>query len=242
MESGFALRVNFRMPLAEHVATAPSLISCIRPRAFAGNSFRTPISACSPTAASGSRTLPSALHTTAANLDGIRAAVGLPDLHPPGYPVGAAFFSTGHFYPALVGGDRLRHVAARTDLAVHKTSAPSLKKPWAISTASPQGTAGDRDMEHLQQIAQTSGVADLAYLLRSLGTIGGGNHFAELQQIETLYEEGALDKKRVHLMVHSGSRGLGGSILREHAALQPRRSGRRQRSRKAIPAAARCRH
>jgi release factor H-coupled RctB family protein len=40
-------------------------------------------------------------------------------------------------------------------------------------------------MEHLQQIAQTSGVADLAYLLQSLGTIGGGNHFAELQQIET---------------------------------------------------------
>ena len=46
------------------------------------------------------------LHTTARNLGAIRAAVGLPDLHPGrGYPVGAAFFSVGHFYPALVGGD-----------------------------------------------------------------------------------------------------------------------------------------
>ena len=38
------------------------------------------------------------LHTTAANLAGICAAVGLPDLHPGrGYPVGAAFFSVGRF-------------------------------------------------------------------------------------------------------------------------------------------------
>src|SRR2546427_8013462 len=46
------------------------------------------------------------LQTTARNLAGMRAAVGLPDLHPGrGYPVGAAFFSVGRFYPALVGGD-----------------------------------------------------------------------------------------------------------------------------------------
>src|SRR5256885_2565359 len=43
------------------------------------------------------------LQTTARNLAGMRAAVGLPDLHPGrGYPVGAAFFSVGRFYPALV--------------------------------------------------------------------------------------------------------------------------------------------
>jgi release factor H-coupled RctB family protein len=159
------------------------------------------------------------LHTTAANLDGIRAAVGLPDLHPGrGYPVGAAFFSTGRFYPALVGGDIGCGMSLyATDLAVHKTSAARLEKAVGnIDGPLPQELLETVDMEQLQQIAQTSGVADLAYLLQSLGTIGGGNHFAELQQVETLYEEGALDKKRVHLMVHSGSRGLGGAILREH--------------------------
>ena len=159
------------------------------------------------------------LHTTAANLAGICAAVGLPDLHPGrGYPVGAAFFSVGRLYPALVGGDIGCGMSLyATDLAVHKTSASKLEKAVGnIDGPLPEELLEAVDSEQLQQIAQTCGVADLAYLQQSLGTIGGGNHFAELQQVETLYEEGSLDKKRVHLMVHSGSRGLGGAILREH--------------------------
>ena len=40
------------------------------------------------------------LHTTA-RLAGMRRVAGMPDLHPGrGYPVGAAFFSTGRLYPA----------------------------------------------------------------------------------------------------------------------------------------------
>ncbi|HEY0916325.1 MAG TPA: RtcB family protein, partial [Solimonas sp.] len=43
------------------------------------------------------------LQTTAA-LPGMRRVAGMPDLHAGrGYPVGAAFFSVGRFYPALVG-------------------------------------------------------------------------------------------------------------------------------------------
>ncbi len=45
------------------------------------------------------------LHTTA-RLAGMRRVAGMPDLHPGrGYPVGAAFFSLGRLYPALIGGD-----------------------------------------------------------------------------------------------------------------------------------------
>jgi release factor H-coupled RctB family protein len=56
-----------------------------------------------------------------------------------------------------------------------------------------------------------------AELAASLGTIGGGNHFAELLQIDTVYAADAnLDKARAYLLVHSGSRGLGGAILRQH--------------------------
>ena len=37
---------------------------------------------------------------------GMRRVAGMPDLHPGrGYPVGAAFFSLGRLYPALIGGD-----------------------------------------------------------------------------------------------------------------------------------------
>jgi len=44
--------------------------------------------------------------TTTSQLPGMQRVVGLPDLHPGrGYPVGAAFFSTGRCYPALVGND-----------------------------------------------------------------------------------------------------------------------------------------
>src|SRR5256885_9327909 len=70
------------------------------------------------------------LQTTARNLAGMRAAVGLPDLHPGrGYPVGAAFFSVGRFYPALVGGDIGCGMSLySTELAAHKTSAPKLEK------------------------------------------------------------------------------------------------------------------
>ena len=159
------------------------------------------------------------LHTTARNLQGIRAAVGLPDLHPGrGYPVGAAFFSTERFYPALVGGDIGCGMALHaTSLKAHKTSPSKLEKALGVIDGPLPGALLDEvDRAGLQALAQRSGVATAESLLQSLGTIGGGNHFAELQAVDTLYEEGALDKKCVHLMVHSGSRGLGGAILREH--------------------------
>ncbi|WP_437228566.1 RtcB family protein, partial [Salmonella sp. LSP 272/98] len=45
------------------------------------------------------------LYTTA-KLTGMKRVIGMPDLHPGrGYPIGAAFFSRGRFYPALVGND-----------------------------------------------------------------------------------------------------------------------------------------
>ncbi|MGH8613746.1 MAG: RtcB family protein, partial [Gammaproteobacteria bacterium] len=54
-----------------------------------------------------------------------------------------------------------------------------------------------------------------------MGTIGGGNHFAELQKVERVVDQQALtklgvDPNRLILLVHSGSRGLGEAILREH--------------------------
>ena len=40
------------------------------------------------------------------SLEGVRLAVGFPDLHPgKGSPVGAAFVTEGQIYPSLIGGD-----------------------------------------------------------------------------------------------------------------------------------------
>jgi release factor H-coupled RctB family protein len=52
----------------------------------------------------------------------------------------------------------------------------------------------------------------------SLGTIGGGNHFCELQAIEEILvpeaaADAGLDPSQICVLVHSGSPGLGFSIL-----------------------------
>lgn len=154
-----------------------------------------------------------------ARLPHIREAVGLPDLHPGrGYPVGAAFFSVHHFYPALVGGDIGCGMGLwQTDLRAHVASASKLEKQLGnIDGPLPEGLMEDA-LAQLREIATEHLPATFHMLGESLGTIGGGNHFAELQLVDTVYDEAAgIDKKRVHLLVHSGSRGLGGAILRAH--------------------------
>lgn len=56
----------------------------------------------------------------------------------------------------------------------------------------------------------------------ALGTIGAGNHFAELQVVEdssmTGSEQATLGQGDVVLLVHSGSRGYGGSVLKKYTA------------------------
>ena len=54
--------------------------------------------------------------------------------------------------------------------------------------------------------------------LNALGTIGGGNHFAEFQETDQIVDPETftslgLDPNEVFMLVHSGSRSLGESIL-----------------------------
>lgn len=54
----------------------------------------------------------------------------------------------------------------------------------------------------------------------SLGTIGAGNHFAEIQVVEesTNSRDEGICEDDVVLLVHSGSRGYGGSVLKRYSA------------------------
>ena len=47
----------------------------------------------------------------------------------------------------------------------------------------------------------------------SLGTVGGGNHFCEVRTLAEGDERASLDKSRLCLLVHSGSRGFGNAVL-----------------------------
>ncbi len=149
-----------------------------------------------------------------ASLPGMRLAVGLPDLHPgKGSPIGAAFAVEGWLYPTLVGNDIGCGVGLwRTELSSRAIKRDhwaerlrGLEEPWDGAVAEFLSSRG----------LEPSGFE------RSLGTIGGGNHFAELQAVVSVtnVEQCAalgVAPDAVYLCVHSGSRGFGEAILREH--------------------------
>lgn len=149
-----------------------------------------------------------------AKLDGVRLAVGFPDLHPgKGTPVGAAFVTDGVIYPHLIGGDIGCGMALfKTDLVRRDAKLDrwaklqfNLEHPWDQFASD---FLADHDLESTEFDA-------------ALGTIGGGNHFAELQAVEKVldadqFKKLGLGKQQLVVLVHSGSRGLGESILRDH--------------------------
>ncbi len=150
----------------------------------------------------------------------MQRVAGMPDLHPGrGYPIGAAFFTKGKIYPALVGNDIGCGMGFwQTSLAVSKINLDKLvKKLGDVETPLDESWLAEiesgKDRKNI-----TNNNFD-----RSLGTIGGGNHFAEFQAIEEVYDHDSfnqlnLDKKHLMLLVHSGSRGLGQSILMDHVS------------------------
>jgi release factor H-coupled RctB family protein len=156
----------------------------------------------------------------AAQLDGVRRAVGFPDLHPGRCgPVGAAFVTESVIYPHLIGGDIGCGMALfQTDLLRRKARLDR----WAELRF---------DLEQLWEgdVCERLRSGDLCatQFAESFGTLGGGNHFAELQAVEKIFDHVAFDalglvKEELLLLVHSGSRGLGQSLLgtyiEEHGA------------------------
>ncbi|MCG8634643.1 MAG: RNA ligase RtcB family protein [Desulfobacterales bacterium] len=136
---------------------------------------------------------------------GIRVAAGLPDLHQgKGGPVGAAFLSSTYFYPHLIGND------IGCGMGFWKTSIKKQKiklDKWVKKLA-----GMEPGLKEMAQHARDD---------RPLGSIGGGNHFAELMLPERIVDDQAfhslgLDKKHLCILVHSGSRGIGNAVLRRH--------------------------
>ena len=151
-----------------------------------------------------------------ASLDGVRQAVGFPDLHPgKGVPVGAAFVTAGLLYPHLIGGDigcgmTLWH----TDLPRRRAKPERWAElPFSLET---------RWEGHLGGWLQDNRLPSSPFDA-SMGTLGGGNHFAELQAVEDVQDASAfahigLNKADLALLVHSGSREYGESSFRAHVA------------------------
>lgn len=140
-----------------------------------------------------------------ARLDGIRVAAGMPDLHQgKGGPVGAAFLSKTKFYPHLIGND----IGCGMGF-------------WKISIKR-RNIKLDKWVKKLKGLEP--GLTEMSRHApdnRPAGSIGGGNHFAELMMPEKIMDEQScqipgLDKTHLCILVHSGSRGIGDAILRRH--------------------------
>ncbi|MGC0120673.1 RNA ligase RtcB family protein [Pseudoalteromonas piscicida] len=158
--------------------------------------------------------------TKTAELASMHRVAGMPDLHPGrGYPIGAAFFSLDRLYPALVGNDigcgmalwQTTTKVAKVNLDKFAKRLEDIEQPL------------DASWQETIQAEMTHRDISAGLYESALGTIGGGNHFAEFQAVERVYNEAAftalgLDKKYLQLLVHSGSRGLGQAILVDHIA------------------------
>lgn len=143
-----------------------------------------------------------------ARLDGVRAVAGFPDLHPGKYgPVGAAVLSN-NLHPQLAGSD----IGCGIALYALDLSPRRIKPDKAGARLRALGDWDDTDRsDALAEIGLSAALAP------GLGTIGGGNHFCELQVLRDAGTSG-LDPARAYLMVHSGSRGLGHAILTKQLA------------------------
>lgn len=145
-----------------------------------------------------------------AELKGIVNAVGLPDLHLGKTPVGASFVSKGVIYPHIVGND----IGCGMSLFITDFNKAKFKVPKIMREL--------EKLEGLENLKLSGNFEDKQFLFKDkLGTIGGGNHFAEFQELAEIYDEEAalrigLNKNKIHLLVHSGSRSYGEYILRKY--------------------------
>ena len=95
---------------------------------------------------------------------------------------------------------------------------------WAVA----EGFGRPQDLEHLEEGGRLDGadageVSERAFDRGAgqLGTLGSGNHFAELQYVDEVYDRTAarafgLEAGQVTILIHSGSRGLGHQVCTDH--------------------------
>jgi release factor H-coupled RctB family protein len=144
----------------------------------------------------------------------------MPDLHKGDrFPIGCAIVASG-IYPALIGSDigcgiSLYPLGKQPSHLTPEKLASRLKgldEPW-------EGNV--KEWLALYGITQ-----ETEFDAESLGTVGGGNHFAEVVTVEQMVDVEACESMGVvtgnlYLLVHTGSRGLGSSILRHYTKSDP---------------------
>ncbi|WP_171097583.1 RNA ligase RtcB family protein [Ruegeria sp. HKCCD7255] len=136
---------------------------------------------------------------------GVRKIAAFPDLHPGKFgPIGCAVLAN-RIYPQLAGNDIGCGMSLfQLDLPVRR-----LKLDKALRRLRALGVPTDHS--NGARLEEAGLAPDL--FADALGTIGGGNHFCEVQQLDDADAQVGLDKTRLYLLVHAGSRGFGNAVL-----------------------------
>ncbi len=141
------------------------------------------------------------------NYPGVIQAIGLPDLHAGKYPVGIAVITEDYIYPHLIGND------IGCGMGLFNTGINNRKfkmKKWQNRL---------NNIRELGDIPVNNPYDELSPIYE-LGTIGGGNHFVEFQQVEKIFNEEefiklGFDRNNILVLVHSGSRSYGQEIIKQ---------------------------
>jgi tRNA-splicing ligase RtcB len=125
--------------------------------------------------------------------------------------------------------------AHRRDLTLSREELRGVLKDgarWAIE----RGFGTLTDLDFIEERGCLAGanpdlVSDRAFERghSQLGTLGSGNHFAELQYVAEIYDDEVarafgLARDRITVMIHSGSRGLGHQVCEDHLRIMIRAS------------------
>jgi len=156
------------------------------------------------------------IYSTCAKYPEITKAVAMPDLHPgPGYPIGCAFKSSGVCFPELIGGDigcgmtlsevQVKSSRFKIDKVAKRLDLLDLRQSY-------NGVEG---------LMVANGIAETGFD-HCLGSLGGGNHFAEMHEIHEIVDRDAfaslgLNEESTLLLVHSGSRQFGQDVVKNAA-------------------------
>lgn len=150
-------------------------------------------------------------------LEGATHVFGMPDLHVGGgVPIGSVTITNGVIHPALIGDD------IGCGMSLFKTNQLD-----NISQKTVKRLSDLLNLEDGEDILSTFDSSTLTkyqnklpteFLTKSIGTIGRGNHFSELQVVEKIYNQDLASQynitpNNIYLTVHSGSRGFGDVIL-----------------------------
>lgn len=126
-----------------------------------------------------------------AGLEGVVAAMGMPDLHPGNrFPIGCAIAAHG-VYPALIGTD------VGCGIALYRLAAkPSRFIPSKIASKL-RGLDDPWDGDTSAWLAERGVHKESAFDKSSLGTVGAGNHFAEICIVEEIKDEETCERMGV---------------------------------------------